>query len=136
MKHSILVPSILGFLSRETASFAFHLPKPRRAPSQRLLASRRDAVEVVVGAVAVAGAALAAGPSAASAAAAVQDSLSVDDFLRTGVDGGGNMGVSSQAGKSRPVTGVVFRDGTEVLQVCQHYSRTFSGLCGMAQPFR
>ena len=30
--------------------------------------------------------------------------------------GGGNMGVSSQAGKSRPQTGVVFRDGTDVLQ--------------------
>ncbi|KAL7533534.1 hypothetical protein ACHAXR_006756, partial [Thalassiosira sp. AJA248-18] len=49
-------------------------------------------------------------------AAAVQDSLEVNDFLRTGVDSGGNMGVSSQAGKSRPQTGVVFRDGTDVLQ--------------------
>lgn len=51
-----------------------------------------------------------------AAAAAVQDSLNVDQFLRTGVDGGGNMGVSSQAGKSRPQTGVVFRDGSQVLQ--------------------
>jgi len=49
-------------------------------------------------------------------AAAIQDSLDVSNFLRTGVDGGGNMGVSSQAGKSRPQTGVVFRDGSEVLQ--------------------
>jgi hypothetical protein len=50
------------------------------------------------------------------AAPAVQDSLDVDNFLRTGVDLGGNMGVSSQAGKSRPQTGVVFRDGSDVLQ--------------------
>ena len=47
---------------------------------------------------------------------AVQDSLDVSNFLRTGVDAGGNMGVSSQAGKSRPQTGVVFRDGYDVAQ--------------------
>jgi hypothetical protein len=39
--------------------------------------------------------------------AAVQDSLDVSNYLRTGNDSGGNMGVSSQAGKSRPQTGVV-----------------------------
>jgi hypothetical protein len=50
------------------------------------------------------------------ATAEVQDSLDVQNFLRTGVDGSGNMGVSSQAGKSRPETGVVFRDGSEVFQ--------------------
>mmetsp|Transcript_22584 Transcript_22584/g.25707 ORF Transcript_22584/g.25707 Transcript_22584/m.25707 type:complete len:332 (-) Transcript_22584:212-1207(-) len=56
-------------------------------------------------------------PNSANAdAAANQDSVNIDNFLRTGVDGGGNMGVSSQAGKSRPQTGVVFRDGTEVIQ--------------------
>jgi hypothetical protein len=49
-------------------------------------------------------------------AAAIQDSLDVSNFLRTGVDLGGNMGVSSQAGKSRPQTGVVFRDGYDVAQ--------------------
>ena len=43
------------------------------------------------------------------AAAAVQDSLDVDSFLRSGQDLGGNMGVSSQAGKSRPETGVFLR---------------------------
>jgi hypothetical protein len=47
---------------------------------------------------------------------AVQDSLDVQNFLRTGMDAGGNMGVSSQAGKSRPQTGVVFRDGYDVAQ--------------------
>ena len=52
----------------------------------------------------------------ANAAAAVQDSLNIENILRTGMDAGGNMGVSSQAGKSRPQTGVVFRDGSEVLQ--------------------
>ena len=49
-------------------------------------------------------------------AAPVQDSLDIDNFIRTGVDLGGNMGVSSQAGKSKPLTGVVFRDGSEVSQ--------------------
>jgi len=49
-------------------------------------------------------------------AAATQDSMNVENFLRTGGDSGGNMGVSSQAGKSRPQTGVVFRDGTDVLR--------------------
>jgi hypothetical protein len=47
--------------------------------------------------------------SPAWAASAVQDSMNVDSFLRTGMDFGGNMGVSSQAGKSRPVTGVFLR---------------------------
>lgn len=42
------------------------------------------------------------------------DSLDVDAFLRKGVDSGGGMGVSSQAGKSRPETGVFLREGSEV----------------------
>jgi hypothetical protein len=42
-------------------------------------------------------------------ASAVQDSMNVDQFLRSGMDAGGNMGVSSQAGKSRPETGVYLR---------------------------
>lgn len=49
-------------------------------------------------------------------AAAIQDTLNIDSFLRSGVDAGGPMGVSSQAGKSRPQTGVVLRDGSEILQ--------------------
>lgn len=53
---------------------------------------------------------------AVAESAAVQDSLDVQNFLRTGMDAGGNMGVSSQAGKSRPQTGVVFRDGYDVAQ--------------------
>jgi hypothetical protein len=48
-------------------------------------------------------------PTPAWAASALQDSLDVDSFLRTGVDPGGNMGVSSQTGKSKPETGVYFR---------------------------
>lgn len=47
-------------------------------------------------------------------ASAVQDSMNVDEFLRRGVDASGNMGVSSQAGKSRPETGVFLRDGSEI----------------------
>ena len=53
-------------------------------------------------------------PQPAWSAAAVQDSLDVDTFLRRGVDIGGTMGVSSQAGKSRPETGVYLRDGSDV----------------------
>ena len=49
-----------------------------------------------------------------STGSGVQDSLNIDDFLRSGVDSGGPMGVSSQAGKSRPQTGVFLRDGTDV----------------------
>jgi len=75
--------------------------------------SRRDAISFIVAGTA----ALPFLPTAAYAdAAAVQDSLDVENFLRKGVDLGGNMGVSSQAGKSRPQTGVVLRDGTEVRQ--------------------
>lgn len=59
---------------------------------------------------------LVAASPAAAASAGKQDSLDVQEFLRTGIDPGGNMGVSSQAGKSRPETGVVFRDGSQVLQ--------------------
>lgn len=55
-------------------------------------------------------------PQTAKAAAAVQDSLDIDNFLRTGIDSGGNIGVSSQAGKSKPLTGVIFRDGSDVQQ--------------------
>jgi len=52
----------------------------------------------------------------ASKARAVQDSLDIENFLRTGIDAGGGMTVSSQTGKSRPITGVVLRDGSDVLQ--------------------
>lgn len=52
-------------------------------------------------------------PAQATSAA---DTLDVNTFLRTGTDSSGNMGVSSQTGKSRPQTGVVFRDGSDVLQ--------------------
>jgi len=52
----------------------------------------------------------------ANAASAVQDTVNIDSFLRSGVDAGGGMGVSSQAGKSRPVTGVFLRDETDVFR--------------------
>mmetsp|Transcript_41268 Transcript_41268/g.86631 ORF Transcript_41268/g.86631 Transcript_41268/m.86631 type:complete len:320 (-) Transcript_41268:255-1214(-) len=78
--------------------------------------SRRQILETsVVGAIAASSSIFAAS-APANAAAAIQDSLEINEFLRTGVDSGGNMGVSSQAGKSRPQTGVVFRDGADVLQ--------------------
>ena len=76
-------------------------------------ASRR---EILGGLVSACGAGLVVGgaPQPARSAAAVQDSLDVDAFLRKGVDTGGTMGVSSQAGKSRPETGVFLRDGSDV----------------------
>jgi len=45
--------------------------------------------------------------------ASAEESLDVDSFLRTG-GVSMPMGVSGQAGKSRPQNGVVFRDGTDV----------------------
>lgn len=41
------------------------------------------------------------------------DQLDIENFLRTGTEAF-PMGVSSQAGKSKPVTGVFLRDGTDV----------------------
>ncbi|KAL7551388.1 hypothetical protein ACHAWF_018152 [Thalassiosira exigua] len=96
-------------------AFSIQPSKTRHAAasSTALHVSRRRVFETTLaGAVAAA----TASPRGADAAAAIQDSLDTNDFLRTGVDSGGNMGVSSQAGKSRPQTGVVFRDGTDVLQ--------------------
>jgi hypothetical protein len=48
---------------------------------------------------------------ALAAADSKPDSLDIDNFLRTGQEAF-PMGVSSQAGKSKPVTGVYLRDGT------------------------
>ena len=42
-----------------------------------------------------------------------QGGFSVDDFLKSG-QVAMPMGVSGQAGKSRPETGIVFRDGSEL----------------------
>jgi hypothetical protein len=64
--------------------------------------SRRETLGWIIGG----GAGLAAGVTPAWGA---QDSMNVDNFLRTGLDAGGPMGVSSQAGKSRPQTGVYLR---------------------------
>lgn len=47
------------------------------------------------------------------AAFAADDGFSVDDFLKTG-QVAMPMGVSGQAGKSKPETGIVFRDGSEL----------------------
>lgn len=76
--------------------------------------SRRDILGGLLSACAVGALVVGGAPAPAWSAAAVQDSLDVDAFLRKGVDLGGTMGVSSQAGKSRPETGVYLRDGSEV----------------------
>ena len=99
-----------------------HQPNPTPTPkfnkNNQEVSSRRDILKkmglastssfvVMVGAIGQA-------PQPAwSAGSATQDSMDVDDFLRRGVDAGGGMGVSSQAGKSRPETGVFLRDGSE-----------------------
>lgn len=67
--------------------------------------SRRETLRSIL----AGGVSLIVGTPSAWGAAAVQDSLDVDQFLRSGMDLGGNMGVSSQAGKSRPETGVFLR---------------------------
>ena len=88
----------------------------RNANKQSLAASRRDVIGGLVSTCGAVGLGVGSSPKVAWSAAAVQDSLDVDAFLRRGVDGGGNMGVSSQAGKSRPETGVFLRDGSEVFR--------------------
>lgn len=80
-------------------------------------ANRRQILNTFVNSVIVAGiSSEAAVPFARADSSALQDSLDVGNFLRTGMDSGGNMGVSSQAGKSRPQTGVILRDGSDVRQ--------------------
>eukprot|EP00571_Detonula_confervacea_P014059 CAMPEP_0172311030 /NCGR_PEP_ID=MMETSP1058-20130122/13639_1 /TAXON_ID=83371 /ORGANISM="Detonula confervacea, Strain CCMP 353" /LENGTH=318 /DNA_ID=CAMNT_0013024081 /DNA_START=22 /DNA_END=978 /DNA_ORIENTATION=+ len=125
MKYTIVVSSILSSLSGAALAFQPSINGRRHAAisssTTSLQISRRQVLETsitgtIISAVTGASFILALPIKANAAAAAVQDSLGVDDFLRTGVDLGGNMGVSSQAGKSRPQTGVVFRDGTDVLQ--------------------
>lgn len=83
------------------------------SPTPTPTSSRRDALGRMVGAACAAivtsTSTTQLTPAACWAASAVQDSVNVDSFLRTGMDAGGNMGVSSQAGKSRPETGVILR---------------------------
>ena len=103
---SILCPgSTLAFQPSAPSATVTH-----RQSSTKLQISRRQILETTAAAI------VALPTQKSNAAAAVQDSLNTDEFLRTGIDSGGIMGVSSQAGKSRPQTGVVFRDGTDVLQ--------------------
>ena len=119
MKIETLAP-LLAYTVGKTGSASAFMPTTRCTKETRsssaLEVSRRSILDTAAGAAAASLSLTTAVPSRANAAAAVQDSLQIDDFLRTGIDSGGTMGVSSQAGKSRPQTGVVFRDGTEVLQ--------------------
>jgi hypothetical protein len=63
----------------------------------------------------IAAAAIASVPLTVHADSEMPDRFDVDQFLRTGIVPN-PMGVSGQAGKSRPETGVLLRDGTEVAQ--------------------
>ena len=118
------ISSALALLGATGAS-AFHVSpssSPRSARTDTSCAaisqqSRRNILSSAAASAVSAGALLLGGAQRANAdAAAIQDSLDIDSFLRTGMDAGGPMGVSSQAGKSRPQTGVVLRDGSDVLQ--------------------
>lgn len=76
--------------------------------------SRREALKswvTVAGAVSGMGVKLPA--YAAGADTRIDGMLDVDNFLRTGMVAQ-PMGVSGQAGKSRPETGIILRDGSEV----------------------
>mmetsp|Transcript_92133 Transcript_92133/g.187529 ORF Transcript_92133/g.187529 Transcript_92133/m.187529 type:complete len:306 (-) Transcript_92133:269-1186(-) len=70
--------------------------------------SRREALgSILGGGAAVASAVLLPGPASAV------ETMDVDDFLRTG-GVSMPMGVSGQAGKSKPETGVLLREGTDI----------------------
>jgi hypothetical protein len=107
------IPLLVALVAR---SGAYTAGKPPRTLSRNaeILLNRRNVLSISA---AVVSASLLGTPNEAhAAAAAVQDSLNIDYYLKTGMDMSGPMGVSSQAGKSRPQTGVVLRDGSEVLQ--------------------
>mmetsp|Transcript_28795 Transcript_28795/g.58477 ORF Transcript_28795/g.58477 Transcript_28795/m.58477 type:complete len:316 (-) Transcript_28795:314-1261(-) len=109
---SAFVPASTGACTRMPSSTSLASATTSTCRDSEDVPTRRD---VLLSVTATAAAALILAPTQASAdAAAIQDSLDVDSFLRTGMDLGGNMGVSSQAGKSRPQTGVVLRDGSDV----------------------
>jgi hypothetical protein len=114
----LFTASSISFLAVLVArSTAYTVGQPPRTTSRNaeILLNRRDVLSISA---AVVSTSLIIGTpkEVHAAAAAVQDSVNIDAFLKTGMDMGGNMGVSSQAGKSRPQTGVVLRDGSEVLQ--------------------
>jgi hypothetical protein len=113
-----LIPNVRRFSSRLTRkSFVFvkssNCGDDRLGPSSGIQtqkdAGRRDTLGLLI---AGAFSLLPMEPKPARAANG-PDTLDIDDFLRNGQ---GTMGVSSQTGKSRPETGVVLRDGSEVSQ--------------------
>lgn len=120
MKISSVSAASIVLLGAESAwSFQYVASSSRpRADTSCAAISRRNILSSAGEAAMAAGAAILLGGAeqANADAAAIQDTLNIDSFLRSGVDAGGPMGVSSQAGKSRPQTGVVLRDGSEILQ--------------------
>ena len=120
MKISSVSAASIVLLGAESAwSFQYVASSSRpRADTSCAAISRRNILSSAGEAAMAAGAAILLGGAeqANADAVAIQDTLNIDSFLRSGVDAGGPMGVSSQAGKSRPQTGVVLRDGSEILQ--------------------
>jgi len=124
-KRPTVLPVLLVLLSVVVTSYieeatSFN-PQSQQSNHNVFTTSRRDLLRSAIAGVAAVSTISTAStpltvPPANAAAAAVQDSLDVENFLRTGIDSGGVMGVSSQAGKSRPETGVILRDGSEVSQ--------------------
>ena len=92
-----------------SVSFHLLLAVPLVVDSLASLSSRRDVLAVASGAIVGSGLA----PIIATATDDSPDSVNVDSFLRTGMVSQ-PMGVSGQAGKSKPETGIVFREGSEM----------------------
>jgi hypothetical protein len=87
-----------------------HLCVASEALSNDHITSRRDALGWLVGGTTAVGGWLA---QPQPSLAADEDSFNVDAYLRSGVVSS-PMGVSGQAGKSKPETGIFLRDGSEV----------------------
>lgn len=108
MKISLSVVSMLALSTNFEAAYGLtQRQNPTKPSSLSTSNSRRDALGWLAGACAAGGASLVGIPQIASA------DVDTDDFIRTGMVSM-PMGVSGQAGKSKPDTGVRLLDGSEV----------------------
>lgn len=114
MKYILLKATGLGVVSAFTQtseltnSLSLHTLKPTIATALHAEASNNR--RAFLSAIAVSATFIS---SSTAALADDQGAFSVDDFLKSG-QVAMPMGVSGQAGKSKPETGIIFRDGTDV----------------------
>ena len=106
-KSTILAISCVALISLQLPAICDGLSLKENNPSSST--SRRQAVGSILGG----GAAVFASALFPAANVNAMDTTDVDDFLRTG-GVAMPMGVSGQAGKSKPDTGVLIREGTEI----------------------